>query len=289
MTPVVIFKGITAPQVFSPSCLYPHKMSSTPRYTTKLRGARVLIIGGSSGIGFGLAQALIEHHASVIIASSSQPRLDRAVTHLQQSAPSPTTTVHGIQCNLNNEATLRDEVADLFAQIAPLGKLDHVVHTAGDALSLGPIESFSLPEIKQAGMLRFFAPLVVAQHLRANLTPGPVASYTFTSGGLSERPRPGWVVVMAYLTGLEGMSRALARELAPLRVNVVGPGPVDTPLWDAHAEADDGAALREQLVRGMATGRFAQVEDVVEAYLYILKDRNVTGSFVKTNGGGLLM
>lgn len=91
----------------------------------------------------------------------------------------------------------------------------------------------------------------------------------------------------SYAGGHHTMARGLALDMKPIRVNAVSPGAVDTPLW-AMPEAE-----KQEIFRGfekkMVTGRIAQVEDVVEAYLYCLKDRNVTGSVISTNGGTLLM
>ena len=197
--------------------------------------------------------------------------------------------IQGFTCDLSSQERIAAEVETLFAQVAEGGPLDHVVYTAGDALAVGKLEEFSLQEIQQAGMVRFFGPMLVAQHLRKALKPGPASSFIMTTGGMSERPRRDWTVVMSYLTGLEGMSRALARDLAPIRVNLIGPGAVDTELWDAHLEAEKREEFKASVAKNLATGVFGKVEDVAESYLYVMKDKNVTGSMIYTNGGGLIM
>ena len=264
--------------------------SSTPsKYTSKLKDARVLVIGGSSGIGFGIAEALLEHNATVLISSSSPERVLKAVQRLEGINPTANGRIQGIVCNLGSQDNVESEVQKLFSKVADGGKLDHVVYTAGDALAVGKFEDFSLKEIQQAGMVRFFSVLVVAQHLREHLKGGPASSFIMTTGGLSQRPRKDWTVVMSYLTGLEGMCRALARDLAPIRVNLVGPGPVETELWSSHMETDNLNELKSSIASAMATGKFGEVEDVVESYLYLMKDKNTTGSMVYSNGGGLLV
>lgn len=264
--------------------------SSEPsKYTSKLKDARVLVIGGTSGIGFGIAEALLEYNATVIISSSSQERVSTAVQRLKGFNPAASGRVQGIVCNLGSQDDVESEVQELFLKVAQGGKLDHVVYTAGDALAVGRLEEFSLKDIQQAGMVRFFGVLVVAQQLRKSLKDSPASSFIMTTGGLSQRPRKDWTVIMSYLTGLEGMCRALARDLAPIRVNLVGPGPVDTELWTSHAETDDLDALKSSIASTMATKTFGKVEDVVESYLYLMKDKNTTGSMVYTNGGGLLI
>ena len=264
--------------------------SSHPsKYISKLKGARVLVIGGTSGIGFGIAEALLENDAKVLVSSSSQERVSKAVERLKSLNPTADGRIQGLVCNLGSQDDVESEVKELFLKVAEGGKLDHVVYTAGDALTVGRFEDFSLKEIQQAGMVRFFGVLVVAQQLRQHLKEGPASSFIMTTGGLSQRPRKDWTVIMSYLTGLEGMSRALARDLAPIRVNLVGPGPVDTELWDSHKETGNLDELKSSIASTMATGRFGQVEDVVESYLYLMKDHNTTGSIVYSNGGGLLM
>ncbi|MDI1485699.1 MAG: hypothetical protein OHK93_003888 [Ramalina farinacea] len=258
-------------------------------YTSKLHDARVLVIGGTSGIGFGIAEALLEHNASVIISSSSEERVSNAVQRLKSTNPAGEGRIQGIVCNLASPTTVEAEVRNLFSQISPGGKLDHIIYTAGDTLAIGKFENFSLQQIQQAGMVRFFGPLIVAQQLREHLREGPASSFIMTTGGLSQRPRRDWTVIMSYLTGLEGMCRGLARDLAPRRVNLVGPGPVETELWGSHRETGDLEELKASIAGTMATGKFGEVEDVVEAYLYLMKDQNTTGSMVYTNGGGLLI
>lgn len=265
-------------------------VSSQPsRYNSKLKDARVLVIGGSSGTGFGVAEALLEHNAAVLICSSSQKRVSNAVQRLKGVNPAASGRVQGIVGNLSSPDDVELEVAGLFSKVSDGGKLDHVVYTAGDALAVGEFEEFSLKEIQQAGMVRFFSVLIVAQQLRKHLKGGLSSSFTMTTGGLSQRPRKDWTVVMSYLAGLEGMCRALARDLAPIRVNLVGPGPVDTELWNSHRETGNLDELKSNIASTMATQTLVKVEDVVEIYLYLMKDKNTTGSIVYTNGGGLLI
>lgn len=83
------------------------------------------------------------------------------------------------------------------------------------------------------------------------------------------------------------MTRSLALELKPIRVNLVSPGPVDTEFWKMPEEHKQ--ASFEQIAGKMPTGRVGRVEDVVESYLYLIKDENATGSMVSTNSGSLLV
>lgn len=240
-------------------------------------------------MGFGVAEALVEHGASVIISSSSRDRVANAVRCLEDAYPSAKGRIQGLACNLSSQEQLEVEVEKLLSDATKGGKLDHVVHTAGDALTIKPLEDCSLDQILQAGMVRFFSPLIVAKHLPKYLNEGPAASFTMTTGSSSERPSKNWSAIIPYLKGLEGMCRALALDLAPIRVNLVNVGAVETELWDGFKKAGIFDEMKKSFAAKMTTGVVGKVEDVAESYLYCMKDKNITGSMIVTNGGWLLL
>lgn len=264
-------------------------MAQHNNYPSKLVGARVLVFGGSSGIGFGVAKAVIEHGGSVIISSSSQERVDQAVDRLRTTYPDVNDRILGFPCNLATQETLESEIAGLFAQVSRVGTLNHVVFTAGDTLPVKKLEDFSLKDIQQAGMVRFFSPLIVAQHLSKQLELSPASSFTLTTGGVPEHLMKDWAVIQAYLAGMNGMARGLAVDLAPIRVNAVGLGVVETEMWDASKDAGVYDGVAAAFTAKMTTGAVAKVEDVVECYLYLMKDKNISGSTVNSHGGMLLL
>jgi NAD(P)-dependent dehydrogenase (short-subunit alcohol dehydrogenase family) len=139
-----------------------------------------------------------------------------------------------------------------------------------------------------AGNVRFFSPLLLAKHLSTYLQPGPKSSLTLTTGGVAEKPIPNWSAVASYAGGLHSMTRNLALDLKPIRVNLVSPGAVDTELWGSMSPEQ-----KERLFKGMEakslTGRVGQVEDLAEQYLCLLRDYNVTGSVVRSDGGHVLV
>lgn len=137
-------------------------------------------------------------------------------------------------------------------------------------------------------MVRFFAPMILGKLLPAYLRPGPGSSYTLTTGSVSEKPIPDWTVVGSFAAGLHGLTRQLALDLKPLRVNLVSPGAVETELWNTIEEGQR-KAMMEGLRSKMATGRVGRPEDVAESYLYCMRDGNLSGSVVSTNGGQLVM
>lgn len=264
-------------------------MASALKYVSKLAGKRVLVIGGSSGVGFGVAEAALQNGASsIIISSSSSAKVESALERLKKSNKSGQAQLLGLPCNLGSSETLSSEVEKLFTEAAKNGKLDHVVFTAGDQLAVGKLEDFKLDAIKQAGNVRFFAPMIVAQQLRKHLNEDTGSSFTITTGGATEHVSKDWTVMQAYLSGLRGMTKGLAVDLAPIRVNAVALGPTDTEIWSHVKEIGYWDSVTAQLKGRMTTGSIGQVEDVVEAYLYLMKDKNASGSIVETTGGTLL-
>ncbi|RSM08754.1 hypothetical protein CEP52_004516 [Fusarium oligoseptatum] len=253
--------------------------SAVGKYVSKLAGKRVLVIGGSSGVGFGVAEAALQNGASsVFISSSSQSKITSAIERLKSNNVSTKTEVHGFPCNLASFDTLNSET----------GKLDHVVFTAGDQIAVGKLEDFTLDALKQAGAVRFFAPLVIAQQLRKNLNESTTSSYTIATGGAQEHVAKDWTVMQSYLGGIRGMTRGLAVDLAPIRVNAVAMGPTDTEIWGKVKEMGYWDHVTGKMKARMTTGAIGAVEDVAEAYVYLMKDKNASGSIVETTGGTLM-
>ncbi|KAK3937564.1 hypothetical protein QBC46DRAFT_451881 [Diplogelasinospora grovesii] len=262
-------------------------MPDQQKYIKKLAGDRVLVIGGSAGIGYGVAEACVEEGCFVIITGSSPRSSQAALTKLQSSYPSATARLSAFAADLADEDNLEGNISTLFESVSKLltdGVLDHVVYTAGDALSVLPLSDVTLAKAKQAGMVRFFAPLLVAKHALPFLTRSAKGSLTLTTGGVASKPSANWTVVGSYATALLGLTRQLALDMRPVRVNAVAPGAVDTGLWKGLT-----AEQKEEMEKKTATGRVGVVEDVAQTYLGILKDRNTTGSVVETNSGYLLM
>lgn len=265
-------------------------MANKHKYLSKLDRTTILIIGGTSGIGFGLAEACIENDVSyLILVSANQSKVDSAISRLGSTYPANKTAITGYCCDLGDEVTLDSNVQTLFEQIG--SKIDHVVFTAGDALTATPLSDVTPLNFKQAGMVRLFAPLIVAKHASKYLNSGPESSITITTGSAGDKPVPGRPAVNVWASASHGLVRSLALELKPVRVNLISLGAVDTELWEkalGPGWREKKMALFESQAKKLATGRVGLVEDVVESYLYVLKDKNVTGSVIRTDGGILL-
>ncbi|KAF7930339.1 uncharacterized protein EAE98_004740 [Botrytis deweyae] len=248
----------------------------------KLVSKRVLVVGGSSGIGYCVAEASLESGASVTISSSSPDRVAKAVEKLKKSYPDG--EINGFPCDLS-KPSLEADVEKLFEQT---GKVDHIVFTAGDALSLIPFEKVTLEDMQKAGQVRFFGQLMVAKVGSRYLSEGPQASITFTTGSTADKPVKGWTVVTSFAAGLHGMARGLAVDLAPVRVNVVSPGPVKTELWNGMMGQEEREKMFKEMGGNLLTKHVALPEEVAESYLWLMKDSNVTGTVVRSDSGALL-
>jgi NAD(P)-dependent dehydrogenase (short-subunit alcohol dehydrogenase family) len=198
-------------------------MPDATTYTSKLLSSRILIIGGSSGIGLAVASACVEHGARVAISSSNASRVDAAVSSIKSSYPSKTGNIHGLTVDLSRPDTLESQLSSVLSsaveKISENGKLDHVVFTAGDALATIALKDMTYENVVQAGQVRFFAPLLLAKYLPQFLEESYKSSYTITTGSISERPIPDWSVVAAYAGGLHSLVRNLAKDLGPIRVS----------------------------------------------------------------------
>ena len=131
-------------------------MADAKKYTSKLTDTRVLIFGGSSGIGYAVAEASLEYGAQVIISSSNSSRVDTAIERLTKSYPSAKNRVSGHACDLSSSSSLEANIERLFGDVG--GKLDHIVFTAGTDLAVASIEDFTLEKIQQAGMVSEIIP-----------------------------------------------------------------------------------------------------------------------------------
>jgi NAD(P)-dependent dehydrogenase (short-subunit alcohol dehydrogenase family) len=198
-------------------------MSDATKYTSKIEGSRILIIGGSSGIGFSVAEACIEYGALVAISSSNPKRVQTAVEKLQSSYRSKSANIQGLTVDLSKPETLETELEQVVSGAAQkLGtnnKLDHIVFTAGDALAKIPISDMGYENTVQAGQIRYFAPLLLGKFVDRYLEKSYKSSYVVTTGSISEKPMANWSVIAGYAAGLHAMVRNLALDLKPIRVS----------------------------------------------------------------------
>lgn len=237
-----------------------------------LKDKRVVVAGGSSGIGFATAAAAADAGAQVIIASRNPKRLAEALARLPAG-------VEGHAVDFTDEA----QVKALFVKI---GAFDHLVYTAGEHLQLAPLAETDVDVARQAFEVRYWGAFKAVKHGHGSIRKG--GSIVLTTGIASLRPNKGWTVPSSTLGAMDSLTRALAVELAPLRVNTVSPGIVRTPLWDDMSDAN-----REQMYTHFAaalpTGYIGEADDIAQTYLYLMQARFSTGQTVVVDGGGVLV
>src|SRR5712692_9256812 len=210
-----------------------------------LTDKKVVVVGGSSGIGLSTAELAKREGADVIIASRNVERLDAVANKLNAIA-------------IPADVTSDESVASLFRACGPV---DHVVVTAAQ-LRTGPFKTVAMEDVRATMEGKFWGAWRVAQQAQ-NRAGG---SLTLVSGFLSVRPRPNSAIVSAANGALESLSRALALELAPVRVNAVSPGVIDTPIRAAMPEE----ARRDMLAQTAASlpvGRVGTGEDIARQIL----------------------
>jgi NAD(P)-dependent dehydrogenase (short-subunit alcohol dehydrogenase family) len=240
---------------------------------------RVVIIGGSSGIGLGLARVLVQAGTEVTVVSRSNERL-AAASRTLAAIDRTGTLVRGAQADIARE----DEIERLFRDGGPI---NHVVTTAADGTGAsGPIAAISAESAEGFLGTKVLGPWLVAKHCAKQLIPG--GSITFTSGIAAYRPTVSGTVVAAANGALESLAYALALELAPIRVNVVSPGWVDTPVWDTLAGVDRASAFASMAKR-LPVGRIGTPDDIAQVFLTAMHNGFMTGTVLHVDGGHRLV
>lgn len=220
-----------------------------------------------------MAKAAAAAGASVVVASRSRAGVDKAVGELPPGAEGHTV-----------DATDENAVRDFFEQIGPF---DHLAYTAGEPLMSSALVDTTLEAARRFFRTRYFGALTAVKYAVPHIRPG--GSVVLTSGTASTRPVRGTTVVSSVLAAIEGLTRALAVELAPLRVNAVVPGIVRSELWDGLPESER-QGMFDALERSLLVGpRVGEPADVVETYLYLMGSRHTTGSTLTVDGGQTLV
>lgn len=262
----------------------------TSKYTSKLAEQRVLIFGSTSGIGFCVAENAFEHGAHLVLSSSNQSKLDKTVARLRETYPErDQQTIITQVCDLNDVDNLEANLSVLFKVATDDGKLkvNHIVSTAGNGVNICPIEDITPQAIYKGSNVRLVAQALIAKFIPKYVEISHRSSFTFTNGVRGKKPAQGWSLVSANASAVEGLMRGLAIELKPIRVNVVEPGAVHTELWDSFP-TESLEPMLENFGKVATTGTVGKPGDVAESYIYIMKDSNVAGSTIETNGGVLL-
>ncbi|HVZ68614.1 MAG TPA: SDR family oxidoreductase [Rhizomicrobium sp.] len=232
-----------------------------------LKNKRVLVVGGSSGIGEGAAKMAAEHGAKVTIASRTEAKLKEAAQRI------------GRGCEYATIDTREDSFVEAF--FAKAGAFDHVVMSAAQ-VTIKPVREFTVPEAQASMNSKFWGAYRVARSAQIN----DGGSLTLVSGAAAVRATKGRALQTAINAAVEALTKGLALEFAPVRVNTVSPGIVETPIWGNLDEAR--IAQIKQMASRTPTGRVGQPQDIAQQILVCMTNPFMTGSIVYIDGGYLL-
>lgn len=231
---------------------------------------RVVIIGGSTGIGLATAMAVVANGGQVVIAGRSREKLESARARIGPQA-------QALPLDMSDEAAVKT----FFLEV---GAFDHLV-TPGGAMSIAPFHKMPSAEARACFDSKFWGQYHAARHGAPNIRPG--GSLVLFSGVYAHRPPPTAWIVAAVNSAVEGLARGLAVELSPIRVNCISPGLVDTPVWTALPD-DQRNAMFAKVAAALPAKRIGKPEDIAQTALYLMSNGFTTGAIIAADGGHLL-
>ncbi len=246
--------------------------SERSNHSSTLRGKRILLLGGTSGVGFAAAEAAAKEGASVVVVSSRKARVDHAVSRLPQGT-------EGHVVDLSSEVQVR-------AFFKHIGEFDHLVFSAGEPLQFESLGKVDIDAARRLYDLRYWGALMAAKYGSPNIRPG--GSITLVSGVAGIRPPTGLTVPASICGAVEALTRALAVELRPLRVNAVSFGLMRTEMYNGIPE-EERNAMYDTVGKSLLVGRVGEPEDAAEAFLYLMREKYSTGQVIIVDGGSALV
>jgi NAD(P)-dependent dehydrogenase (short-subunit alcohol dehydrogenase family) len=235
---------------------------------------RVLIIGGTSGLGLAVAHAVLDRGGRAVVASRRPESVERALTELGDGA-------------VGSAVDVQDD-ASLTALVTAHGPFDHVVYTAGEPLEMTLLADLGAERIRAFWDTRYVGALNAVRVVTGHRGIRDGGSIVLTSGNAAQRPGPGWALGASICGAIDALTRQLALELAPLRVNNVAPGVTRTPLWSALTSQEQ-ATMYDAVASGLPVGRLAKSDDVALAYVYAMEQPMATGTSLLVDGGAVLV
>ncbi|NLR80662.1 SDR family oxidoreductase [Chitinophaga eiseniae] len=235
--------------------------------STSFESKKVVIAGGSSGIGLATAAALIQQRAQVTITGRDADKLARA------AAAHP--GLHTAAMDSCNRTAL-----DQFFQAH--GPIDHLVIALSGAKGAGTFADLSLQELREGFEGKFWPQLNTLQAALPYVN--KTGSITLITAISAITQAPGVSGLAAINGALELMIPSIAREIQPLRINAVSPGVVNTAWWD-FLPAEAKAATFEQFATQTPVGRVGEAEEIADSIQFLMRNRNITGTIIRCDGG----
>jgi len=229
-----------------------------------------LIVGGTSGIGLATARQLLRRGDTVHIVGRDKERLDAACAHP----------------GLNGHQADGGDPASIGAVVAAGGRIDRLVITLSGSEGPGPIAGLDLDMLRRAFEAKFWAHLVTLQAALPQLSPD--GSITLLGAVSARAGMPGTAGIAALNGAVEALVKPLAVELAPIRVNGVSPGLVDTPWWSG-LPAGAREAWFTQAASVLPARHVATADEVAEAVVLAATNPTLTGTVLEVDGGARLV
>jgi NAD(P)-dependent dehydrogenase (short-subunit alcohol dehydrogenase family) len=234
--------------------------------TGLLQDRSVLVIGRGSGIARAVCLAARDEGARVIAAGRAQEALKEAY------AGEPGITTEMV------DLTDEDTIADLGER---LGTIDHVVSTASSR-ARGRVADLNRDAVRLSFDTKVIGPLMLAKHLAPRMGPG--GSFTIFSGVAAAKIAVGTLAVAITNSAADTLARSLALELAPIRVNAMSPGVIDTGAWDALGESGKADYFANMIARNPAR-RIGTTDDIANGVLFAMTSTFLTGQTLHIDGG----
>lgn len=237
-----------------------------------LEHKKVIVLGGSSGLGLATAQAAAAEGAEMIIVSSNQQRIDKALTTLPNNCK-------GFAVHLDKE----ENIKSFFSKI---GRFDHLVYTAGENISMSMVGDTDIESGKDFFTIRFWGAFAAIKYAKANINEG--GSINLMSGNFGQRPAAGYSLGATICGAMDAFTRAMAIELAPIRVNNIAAGIIDTDLWSNLSDSDRQGFFTH-LENTLLLKRVGKPDDIAQAFVYLMKQTYTTGQSLIIDGGAVLV
>jgi NAD(P)-dependent dehydrogenase (short-subunit alcohol dehydrogenase family) len=244
---------------------------ASARPAPALLGQTVVVIGGSAGIGLETARRARDEGAEVILTARDQDRLQRVGLEL------------GARSIAAFDATDFERLGRFFAELK--GPIDHVLVT-GPGPYYAPLAEFDFDKARRDVEAHLLLPIRVSRDAASKVRPGGTLLFMGGTGG--RRSAPGFALISALTAAGPALTRNLALELAPVRVNMIAAGFVDTPL-SARLLGEGLDARREQLRNTLPIGRVVGPGDIATLAVHLMVNTAVTGATFDIDGGQQLV